>query len=114
MIDEVRAAVNTIKEGKAAGEVGIVVEMIEGTGKFGTRKITDVAKQDFFNSGYVPETMRKSVLISLSCASKEVRCSRMLFAQNYWLYKSTWQGIFKSSYDKVERGNQRKSFRGTV
>ena len=65
------------EERKRSREDGILFEMIEATGEFGIRKITDLVNR-IYNSGYVPEAMRESVFIALCCDSNEIRCSRRL------------------------------------
>ena len=64
LLDEVRAADNTMKKSKEAGEDGIVIEMIEATGECGIRKITGLSNRNY-NTGYVPQAMRQSVFIAI-------------------------------------------------
>ena len=64
MQNEIRAAIKAAKKGRAAGEDGIVIEMIEATEEFGIRKITDLANR-IYESGYIPNAMRESVFVAI-------------------------------------------------
>ena len=64
MQDEIRAAIKAMIKGKAAGEDGIVIEMIEATEEFGMRKIADLANR-IYESGYIPNAMRESVFVAI-------------------------------------------------
>ena len=72
MQDEIRAV---IRKGKAAGEDGIVIEMIEATGEFGIRKITDLVNR-IYESGYIPNAMRESAFVAIPKKSGVLECSK--------------------------------------
>ena len=74
MQDEIRAAIRAMKKGKAAGEDGIVIEIIEATEEFGIRKITDLANR-IYESGYIPNAKRESVFVAIPKKSGALECS---------------------------------------
>ena len=75
LFDEVRAVINTMKKGKEAGDAGIVNEIMEATGEFGIRTITNSADR-IYGSGYFPEAMRESVFIVIPKKSGALECSK--------------------------------------
>ena len=64
MQDEIRAAIKAMIKGKAAGEDGIVIEMIEAIDEFRIRKIADLANR-IYESGYIPNAMKESVYVAI-------------------------------------------------
>ena len=64
MQDEIRAAIKAMIKGKAAGEDGIVIEMIEAIDEFRIRKIADLATR-IYESGYIPNAMKESVYVAI-------------------------------------------------
>ena len=61
---EIRAAVKKMKRRKAAGPDGIVIEMMDALKDFGVELLTDIAN-DVYDSGEIPEDLRKSIFIAL-------------------------------------------------
>ena len=53
-----------IKNGKAAGPDGIVIEMLRALDKLGTKWVTILANKIHYD-GWFPEAMCKSVLVTL-------------------------------------------------
>ena len=49
---------------KAEGSDGVVVEMVEAAGEFGTEKITELANR-IYSTGQVPEAMKESEFIKI-------------------------------------------------
>ena len=56
MKEEIRAAMNKMKKGKAIGKGGIAVEMLEALGEKGIESIKDIANK-IYNTGILPEQM---------------------------------------------------------
>ena len=64
-----------MKSGKAAGEDGVVVEMIEAAGEFIMEKITRIANR-IYDEGYIPEAMRESVFVTIPKKPGAVECEK--------------------------------------
>ena len=75
MPNEIRAAIKAMIKGKVAGEDEIVIEMIEATGEFGIRKISDLATR-IYESGYIPNAMRESVFVAIPKESDSLDYSK--------------------------------------
>ena len=60
--EEVAAAINGLKIGKAAGPTGVVSEMMKTSGGFGTRWMTDLIN-NIVKEGCIPDDWRKSILV---------------------------------------------------
>ena len=60
--EEVAAAIKGLKIGKAAGSTGVVSEMMEVAGGFGSRWMTDLIN-NIFKEGCIPDDWRKSILV---------------------------------------------------
>ena len=65
MKEEVQAALQKMKAGKAVGDDGIAVEMLKALGDFAIEKITEIANI-IYGNGEVTTHMCKSVFISIS------------------------------------------------
>ena len=72
--DEIRAAMKKMKNRKSPGPDEVMIEMLNATEEFGVEKITALANK-IYNSGYIPEEMRKSVFITLPKKPGTVECS---------------------------------------
>ena len=60
--EEIRYAMKTMKKGKSAGNDKITIEMIEASGDYGLRKITELTNK-IYDTGFIPEEMTKSIFI---------------------------------------------------
>ena len=60
--EEVAAAVKGLTIGKAAGPTGVVSEMIQGAGGFGSRWLTDLIN-NIVKESCIPDDWRKSILV---------------------------------------------------
>ena len=72
---EIENAVKRMKSGKAAGEDGVVVEMIQAAGEFIMEKITRIANR-IYNEGYIPEAMRESVFVTIPKKQGAIDCEK--------------------------------------
>ena len=72
--EEVEKAVKSMKWRKAEGSDGVVVEMVEASGEFGLRKITELANL-IYSSGQVPESMKESEFLVIPKKNGAVECS---------------------------------------
>src|SRR5438552_17728198 len=63
--DEVRFAIKQMKRNKACGPDNIYAELLQATEEFSVDKITDIAFNDMYNSGNIPEDLSKSIFIAL-------------------------------------------------
>ena len=75
MKDEVKAAIASMKTGKAVGEDGIDVEVIQALGDFGVDQLTSLF-QKMYETGYVVESLCESVFIALPKVEGTLDCSR--------------------------------------
>ena len=64
MAEEVLHALKKMKEGKATGTDGVATEMISVLGDLGIERVTDILNK-IYNTGYIPEDMRRSIFIAL-------------------------------------------------
>ena len=60
--EEVAAAIKGLKIGKAAGPTGVVSEMMNAAGGFGSRWMTDLIN-NLVKEGCIPDDWRKSILV---------------------------------------------------
>lgn len=72
--EEVTDAMRSLKNGKSCGPDEIYVEMLRALGDFGVDRITELCN-DIYNTGYLPEEMRKSIFIILPKKAHAVECS---------------------------------------
>ncbi|KAG1674114.1 RNA-directed DNA polymerase from mobile element jockey [Nymphon striatum] len=72
--EEITAATKSLKNGKACGPDEISAEMLRALGDFGVDRITEICN-DIYNTGYLPEDMRKSVFITIPKKAHAVECS---------------------------------------
>ena len=75
MPDEIRGAIKNMKNGKAMGEDGVCVEMLEAMGEFAIDKLTVIANQIYAN-GIITEHMRKSVFITIPKIDGTLECKK--------------------------------------
>ena len=64
-----------VRKGKAAGEDGVSVELIEALEELGIRKLTQVINK-IYDSGELPHGMLRSTFIALPKKAKAVECSQ--------------------------------------
>ena len=62
-----------IKNGKAAGPDGIVIEMLRALDKLGTKWVTILASK-IYDDGQFPEAMGKSVFVTLPKKPGATKC----------------------------------------
>ena len=72
--EEVRKAINSLRPGKAPGDDEISTEMLQALDEIGIDKITDLCNK-IYDSGYIPEDMKKSTFIPLPKKPKAVNCT---------------------------------------
>ena len=72
---EVKYAMSKMKRGKAAGEDGIMVEMLEALGEFAIKNITVLLNQ-IYNEGTITEQMCRSIFIPLPKINGTLECSK--------------------------------------
>ena len=60
--EEVSAAIKGLNMGKAAGPTGVVSEMMQALGGFGSRWMTDLIN-NIVKEDYIPDDWRKSILV---------------------------------------------------
>ena len=75
MKEEIRAAVNKMKKGKAIGKNGIAVEMMEALGEKGLEIIKDIANKIYF-AGILPEQMIETVMIPIPKVAGTRKCEQ--------------------------------------
>ena len=75
MEEEVKYAMRKMKNGKTAGEDGIMVEMLEALGEFAIKKITVLANQ-IYNDGAITEQMCNSFFIPLPKINGTLECNK--------------------------------------
>ena len=73
MKDEVRAAIQNMKGGKATGPNNIAIEQIEALEEFGISKIT-ILLNEIYDTGHIPKDMLKSVFIALPKKAGATQC----------------------------------------
>ena len=72
---EIENAVKGMKKGKAAGEDGVVVQMVEVAGGLVIDKITRIANR-IYDEGYIPVVMRESVFVTIPKKPGAVECEK--------------------------------------
>ena len=72
---EVERAIAGMAGGKAAGEDGVVAEMIQAGGEVVVEKILEVSNR-IYDTGYIPEAMRKSLFIAIPKRDGAVECEK--------------------------------------
>ena len=72
--DEVKKATDTLRPGKAAGEDEITTEMLQASDEIGIDKITVLCNK-IYDTGYIPDDMRKSTFIPIPKKAKAVNCA---------------------------------------
>ena len=72
--DEIAAAMKKMKNRKSPGTDGMMIEMLNATEDFAIDKITKLANK-IYNTGYIPEEMRKSVFVVLPKKPGTVECT---------------------------------------
>ena len=75
MKEEVKAAITSMKRGKAVGEDGIDAEVIQVLGEFAVDQLTSLF-QKMYESGYVVESLCESVFIALPKVEGTLECSK--------------------------------------
>ena len=73
--EEIQKAIRKMKGGKAAGEDGIVVEMLRALGDYGSEKITWMANY-MHDTGELPEQMEKSLFLTIPKKPGTLECSK--------------------------------------
>ena len=71
--EEIAAAMKKMKNKKSPGTDEIMIEMLNATEEFGIEKVTALANK-IYNTGYIPEEMRKSVFVTLPKKPGTVEC----------------------------------------
>ena len=84
MKEEIRAAMNRMKKGKAIGNDGIAVEMLESLGEKGLEIIQDIVNQ-IYNTGILQEQRIDTVMITIPKVAGTRKCEqhRMISIINY-------------------------------
>ena len=72
--EEVRKTINSLRPGKAPGDDEISTEMLQALDEIGIDKITVLCNK-IYDSGYIPEDMKKSTFIPLPKKPKAVNCT---------------------------------------
>lgn len=72
--EEVRNSINSLKPGKAPGDDEISTEMLQALDEIGIDKITELCNK-IYDTGYIPDDMKKSTFIPLPKKSKAVNCT---------------------------------------
>ena len=72
--EEIAAAMKKMKNRKSPGTDGIMIEMLNATEEFAIEKITKLANK-IYNTGYIPEEMKKSVFVVLPKKPGTVECT---------------------------------------
>ena len=75
MTDEIRCALRKMKNGKAVGEDGVCVEMLEAMGEFAIEKLTVIANQ-IYETGTITKQMRRSVFITIPKIDGTLDCKK--------------------------------------
>ena len=71
--EEVKKAIDTLRPGKAPGEDNITTEMLQALVEIGIDKITELCNK-IYDTGYIPDDMRKSTLIPIPKKAKALNC----------------------------------------
>ena len=69
--EEVKRAIDTLRPVKAPGEDEITTEMLQALDEIGIDKITELCNE-IYDTGYIPNDMRKSTFIPLPKKAKVV------------------------------------------
>ena len=72
---EVELAAKCMKKGKAVGDDGLMIEMVETAGDFAIEKITDLANK-IYNTGYIPKMMQESSFIAIPKKEGTIECDK--------------------------------------
>ena len=72
--EEVKKAIDTLRPGKAPGEDEITTEMLQALDEIGIDKITELCNK-IYDTGYIPDDMRKSTFIPIPKKAKAVNCT---------------------------------------
>ena len=72
---EVRTAIKMMRNYKAAGPDGIVIEMIEALEEYGVEKLTEIINK-IYDDGKFPEVLSKSIFITLPKKPSAVHCEQ--------------------------------------
>jgi hypothetical protein len=62
--EEVARALKRLKEGKAAGQSGIVAELLKGAGEAGVKEMTELCNL-IVSKGHIPEDWKQSILVPI-------------------------------------------------
>ena len=72
---EIEKAMRKMKSGKAAGEDGIVIEMLRAMGDWGTEQILNIASF-MHNTGEMPKQMNKSIFVTIPKKTGTLDCGK--------------------------------------
>ena len=72
---EIEKAMRKMKTGKAAGEDGIVVEMLRAMGDWGTKQIMQITSF-MHDTGEMPKQMRKSLFVTIPKKTGTLECAK--------------------------------------
>ena len=72
---EVEAAMKAMKAGKAVGEDGIAVEMLEVLGEWGVEVVSEIANC-IYDTGRIPDQMARSVFITIPKKPGAIDCDK--------------------------------------
>jgi len=70
---EVQHALEKIKTGKAVGPDGMSADILKAMGDIGLKKLTDLCNA-IYDTGHIPEDMRRSVFVALPKKPKATEC----------------------------------------
>ena len=68
-------AIKKLKEGKASGPDGVVIEMLLPLEEIGTTQLT-ILLNDIYESGHIPNDMKKSAFITLPKKPEATECEQ--------------------------------------
>ena len=72
---EIEKAMRKMKTGKAAGEDGIVVEMLRAMGDWGTKQIMQITSF-MHDTGEMPKQTRKSLFVTIPKKTGTLECAK--------------------------------------
>ena len=75
LTEDIKNAARKMQWRNAEGEDGVVIEMVEAGGEHVVKKITDLVNK-ICNSGYIPETMKEAVFITIPKKEGAMECEK--------------------------------------
>ena len=105
--EEVKKAIDTLRPGKAPGEDEIATEMLQASDEIGIDKVTELCNK-IYDTGYIPDDMRKSTFIPIPKKVKVVNCTDF---QTISLMSHITKNLLKNHLASQQYSNQPRNWR---